>query len=97
VTGAKVASTPEAGENPAEDTMADARDHAAGDDDEIEIDVSPSLHIAGHEEELLGTEDVPDTGPVLHDAAGGDARRADETAHEIEADIATRGQVDGRG
>ena len=77
--------------------MADTRhDAAGGDDDEVEIDVSPSLHIAGHEEELLGTEDVPDTGPVLHDATADDARRADEAAHEIDADIATRGQVDGR-
>ncbi|MFZ4518744.1 MAG: hypothetical protein ACOYOP_10165 [Microthrixaceae bacterium] len=30
------------------------------------IDVSGALGIAGHEEELLGLEGVPDTGGVLH-------------------------------
>jgi hypothetical protein len=51
------------------------------------IDVSPALHIAGHEAELLGVEDVEDTAPAL-------ARDDDSTVdpvHHLGSDIATRG------
>jgi hypothetical protein len=51
------------------------------------IDVSPALHMAGHEAELLGLDDVEDTAPTLtgDDDPNGDAR------HHLGSDIATRG------
>jgi len=50
------------------------------------IDLTPSLHTAGHEVELLHAEDVPDTAPVLHTDDDGE-----NAADRIDGDIATRG------
>lgn len=38
------------------------------------VDVTGALHEAGHEEALLGTEGVPDTGPVLRQPDDEDRR-----------------------
>ena len=61
-----------------------------GTDDQHErplVDVSPALGEAGHEEELLGTADVPDTAPVLRE----DGEDVDDAESQILGDIATRG------
>lgn len=56
------------------------------------IDVSPALHIAGHEAELLGFEDVADTGPLVHEGAPeADGDPHDAARHHLGSDIATRG------
>ncbi|MFN7150395.1 MAG: hypothetical protein ACK4V6_13060 [Microthrixaceae bacterium] len=51
------------------------------------IDVSPALHMAGHEAELLGVENVEDTAPALTD----DEDRGVDPVHHLGSDIATRG------
>jgi hypothetical protein len=56
------------------------------------IDVSPALHIAGHEAELLGFDDVPDTGPLVHEGSPEqDADPHGDPKHRFGTDIATRG------
>lgn len=68
--------------------MHDDADPTGG--DPPRIDVSPALHMAGHEAELLGLEDVEDTAPVLEgEGRGGDDHG--EPRHHLGTDIATRG------
>jgi hypothetical protein len=51
-------------------------DPAERGDDRPKIDVSGAIGEGGHEVDELGYEDVPDTGPVLKDAA--EAQRDEE-------------------
>ncbi len=51
------------------------------------IDVSPALHMAGHEAELLGLDGVEDTAPALT----GDEDPSVDPVHHLGSDIATRG------
>lgn len=53
------------------------------------IDVTPALHIAGHEEELMGTVGVPDTGPVLRHP--GEPDEHEEAEQRIRDAVVTRG------
>lgn len=52
------------------------------------IDVSPALHMAGHEAELLGLDDVEDTAPALK---ADDEDPSSDARHHFGTDIATRG------
>jgi hypothetical protein len=62
------------------------------DDDKPVINFSAALGEAGHESELLGTEDVPDTGAVIRHP--GDDDSPEDVEEKILRSIATRG-VDG--
>ena len=53
------------------------------------IDVSGALGVAGHEEELLGTAGLPDTGGVLHHPHEPDERA--ESEERIRSAVVNRG------
>jgi hypothetical protein len=57
------------------------------------VDVSAALGEAGHESEVLGYEDVEDSGPVLQDA-GAHEETPEEAEQRVLDAMATRG-VDG--
>lgn len=54
------------------------------------IDVSGSLHLAGHAAEALGVQDVPDSAPVIHSDSP-EEDPSGEARHHLGSDIATRG------
>lgn len=54
------------------------------------IDVSGSLHLAGHAAEALGVQDVPDSAPVIH-SDNPEEDPSGEARHHLGSDIATRG------
>lgn len=54
------------GDGPLDEPIDEAQEAAAHAPGRPLVDVSGALGLAGHEEELLGTADVPDTAPVQH-------------------------------
>lgn len=54
------------------------------------IDVSGSLHLAGHAAEALGVQDVADSAPEIHSDSPEDDLSG-EARHHLGSDIATRG------
>lgn len=71
---------------------ASAEDHGHHEQERPLIDVSPALHLAGHEAEVLGLEGVADTGPLVHEGSPeGDDDPHDAARHHLGSDIATRG------